>query len=407
MIETFRELATREESLTAARVAVFLPALVAGALWARSKPRLALGVLTLGGLMGLSYWLLQIALPFGLGSNASLTRQWAQAGVNALAGDPASSFVAGLAAEPSLPALLARLGLPLNLVHAAPQMVVLWSLIVLALVPHSWSRNRTTADFTGCLLLAGGLWPGSSCYDWALQNPLGTLALSLAALLISPRALGGRLGVRLRRARLPLAGVMIFAGTLFQSPVWLLLATGLIAGPLRIAIRKLSGSAVIRRRVESFAILAVFGGGPVWWNPARTVPGFLEATDPGTAMQRPLNWIRDNVAAGDVVLASPAYSAPVAALAGRRVLFPPVEDPGHDTSLPEPTRRERLYASTLRGEPVARLAEHFSATHLFLGPGEPTPISGTSAVADGEPRLALVLVYQDVKDFRVFRLTKK
>jgi hypothetical protein len=120
-----------------------------------------------------------------------------------------------------------------------------------------------------------------------------------------------------------------------------------------------------------------------------------------------MNWIRRNVPESSVVLASPAYSAPIAALAGRRVLFPPLLEGDAHTAISEPFRRSRLAETTRRGRPVARLAEAFSVTHLFLGPGEPSPPAGAEASAGGEPRFGLVLEYQDAKDFRVFRLVKK
>ena len=120
-----------------------------------------------------------------------------------------------------------------------------------------------------------------------------------------------------------------------------------------------------------------------------------------------MEWIRGNVPANSVVLASPMYSVPIAALAGRRVLFSPSEGARAQTSLPEPFRRARLLESTRLGLPLERLAEGFSVTHLFLGPGEATPPAATERPGDSEPRLILVPVYEDVKDFRVFRLMKK
>ena len=90
-----------------------------------------------------------------------------------------------------------------------------------------------------------------------------------------------------------------------------------------------------------------------------------------------------------------------------RFFFPSPEDGGAGASLEEPFRRARLTESTLRGEPIARLADAFSATHLFLGPGETTPVAVAGTDPGDEPRLSLVLVYQDAEGFRVFRLAKK
>lgn len=115
-----------------------------------------------------------------------------------------------------------------------------------------------------------------------------------------------------------------------------------------------------------------------------------------------MDWIAANVPARDVMLASPEYSALIAALSGHRVLFPPAGDTG---TLPQPFKRALLFQSAKRGMPIARLADELSVTHLFLGPGE----SLNAAVLGGsiEPVRSLELAYQDSEDFRVFRFLKK
>jgi hypothetical protein len=236
----------------------------------------------------------------------------------------------------------------------------------------------------------------------------GFATAALACVIISRLAPVLGLARVLKRFRFELVATAIAAAVLTQSPIALIAATGLLASPIRVAIRKsLTGPTAVRRAEALVILLAFGGGGLLWWSPSRTAKGFLEATDPGTALAQPFEWIRRNVPAQDVILASREYSAPLAALAGRRVLFPPPEGlAGGETGIPEPSRRARLFTSTLKGQPVARLAEHFSATHLFLGPGEATPATGDFPPSE-EPVMTLVPVYQDVKDFRVFRLTKK
>ncbi len=201
--------------------------------------------------------------------------------------------------------------------------------------------------------------------------------------------------------------ILIVGFALSQSVLPLLLATLIMAPRLRTAIRARCASAARARRLEGLMLVsAMAGSGLLWWTPTETVPGFAVSRDPGTSLRRPLDWLRTNVPAGEVVMASEEYSAAIAAIAGRKVLFWP-PGVGSNDSLPEPSRRSRLYATTLRGQPVARLTESFSATHLFLGPGQPEPIPQDRPGEASEPRMQLVPVYSDVEDFRVFRLTKK
>ena len=146
--------------------------------------------------------------------------------------------------------------------------------------------------------------------------------------------------------------------------------------------------------MESLVVFAAFvGSGLFWWNPPQSVPGFHAAREETAALRGPLEWIRTNVGADEVVLASPSYSVQIAAFGQRRVLWPP---PGDLQALPEPFRRARLYESVLRGGPSDRLATRFNATHLLLGPGEPTPSAASASSSSDELVRELVLVYEAV-----------
>jgi len=397
-------LVAQEASLPAVRVVVFLWALAGSLAWSKGKARLAVLLFAIGAAVGLSYWLIQIRTPYGLGTDEALTRQWSQAGIGA-AGNSGGGFVAGTRAEVSVPSLLTSIGVPVTIAQGLPQISAGLLVVVLAVLPFLALRNRATASFAGALLLAGGLWPGHSPFDWILQNPTGSLAAFLGVMAMAVATRWPRVGRLLRKYRLGIISVLIGAAVLVESTTLLFGATLLLASPLRVALRR-SGRAANRvRRLEALVLLVTAGGsGLLWWLPPHSVPGFEAARDPGTSLQRPLAWIRLNVPTGDVILASPEYSAALAALGGRRVLFWP-PGLGDNETLPEPSRRARLYSRTLRGQPVARLAEEFSATHLFLGPGEPNPVVPSDPL--NEPTLALVEVYSDVEDFRVFRLTKK
>jgi hypothetical protein len=294
-------------------------------------------------------------------------------------------------------------------VWAWPQLAVLLAVVFLALVPFliSWRASTAAACFAGALLLSGGFWPGNSWFDWLLLNPAGALLALFGGAVLAASLRVRRIRAAVRHHRTGLVGFLIVAFALSQSALPLLLVTLILAPRLRAAIRGRCAGAARARRIESLVLLsAMAGSGLLWWTPTETTPGFAVSRDPGTSLRRPLEWLRGNVAPGDVVMASEEYSAAIAAIAGRKVLFWPPGG-GSNESLPEPSRRSRLYATTLRGQPVARLAESFSATHLFLGPGQPEPIPQDRPGEASEPRMQLVLVYADIEDFRVFRLTKK
>lgn len=419
LLSDFRGIASQEASIPALRACLVLFAIFAAIAWTRRRPLLALLVLSTGGLVGLGYWLIQIVSPLGLGTDPALTLVWAQAGVSALAAPRGSGFVWGTPAQLSLVSTLASVGAPLDFVHVVPQMAAFMTLVVVMLTPFAFSRNRTTAAFAASLALGGGVWPGVA--------PYGSILLRPSALLVG----GGLVGIlwmawQMRPARRALtrfritavvvltAGAALdraLAGGVEPSVAGGLLFAGLtlvLASPVRAMLRVASSSAAGARRAEALTLLCVFlGSGLAWWNPARSIADFGEARSDNVALLRAMDWIRGSVPKSSVVLASPAYSASIAALAGRRVLVPPptVGDAPR-TALPEPFRRLRLVESVRLGHPIERLADAFSVTHLVLGPGEPNPEIGLESPTD-EPRMKLVLVYEDVRDFRVFRLAKK
>ena len=416
LIDEGRRLATQETLIPALRGALLLFGLLAAWAWMRRRPALALLLLWGGGLLGLGYWLIQIVAPFGNGTDPSITAQWAQAGASALAEPGKGGYVWDTPFEGSLVATLASLGIPLRIVFATPQITTILCLAFLTLAPWMLIRNPATAAFAGGLALSGGLWPEQAPYGGVLQRPavfLGAAALVLLAVFL---ARGRRMRQRLRRFRFELAFGLICVGVLGRAwtggaepsvvpALSLAGASVFLAAPLRAALRRLVASPSSARGVEALLLLCVFSGsGLFWWNPARALPGFIEARDGGTTLRKPLDWIAAHVPRGSVVLASPVYSAQIAAFSGRRVLFPPQ---GDGRAVPEPFRRARLYESCRKGEPIARLADAFSVTHLFLGPGEATPPSPETEDPAKEPRLRLVLVYHDAEDFRVFHLAKK
>jgi len=418
LFEEARRLATQDASIPALRGILFLSGVFAAFAWLKRRPGLARILVAGGGVVGLCYWLIQVDSPLGLGTDARLTDQWAQAGVDSLAEPKGGGFVWGTPAERSLVAALASLGAPLPMVHATPQIAALLCLAFVALLPSALLRNPATAAFAASLALGGGLWPGLSPYGSALREP--GMLLGTAAVLASVTASAQRRGVRLwfRRSRFAATIALITAATLGHawsggaepgvvSSFALMGASVALASPLRVLLRRLSRTPSTGRWMEALVLLSVFSGsGLFWWNPAKALPGFAEARDGGANFRAALGWVARHVPQGDVVLASPAYSAPIAAFAGRRVLFSPV---GEGMALSEPFRRARLNESTRKGQPIARLADAFSVTHLFLGPGEATPPSPDpeGGSPPDEPRLSLLLVYQDTEDFRVFRLARK
>lgn len=411
-----RRLAAQEAMVPALRGILFLFGLIAAFVWWKRRPATALVLLASAGFVSLGFWLIQIDAPFGSGTDRTLTTQWAQAGVNAVAEPREGGYVWATPAERSLAATLAAFGMPPGVVFKTPQMAVLLCLVFLTLVPRTFLRNPTTAAFAGCLALGGGLWPGQGPYGAVLRRPAHLLMaigfVLLAAAIVRARRNRGLFRPWRFELILGLMGVAVLGrawtggaepGVL--SSLALAGASIALASPLRAAARSLlkaSPSAV--RLLEAVLLLSVFAGsGLFWWNPARALPGFIEAREGGAMLRKPLEWIRTNVPKTSVVLASPAYSAQLATFTGRRVLFPP---PGDPTPLSEPFRRARFAESCRKGEPIARLAEAFSVTHLFLGPGEKTPPKPETEDVK-EPRLGLVLVYEDVEDFRIFRLLKK
>lgn len=417
-LNELRGIASQEASIPALRASLFLFAAFAAIAWVRRRPRVALLALSTGGLLGLGYWLVQIASPLGFGIDPALTRTWAQAGVSALAKPGGSGFVWGTQPQVSLVSALASAGVPLDLVFLVPQISALMTLALLISVPFAFSRNRTTAAFAASLALGGGIWPGAAPYGSILLRPPAVIVLAvlLGILLLMGQARKARRV--LSRSRLVAALALITWATLSralaggaESPATgalsLVATVFILASPLRAALRLGFASSASRRRAEAVLLLCVFGGsGLVWWDPPRSVAGFNQARDVNEALLEPIDWIRRNVPATSVVIASPEYSAAIAAFAGRRVLMPPSE-PGSQTPLREPFRRSRLIESVRLGQPVERLADAFSVTHLLLGPGEPGPGVGAEPSPINEPRMNLVLVYEDVKDFRVFRLAKK
>ncbi len=419
LLGALRSMLEQEASIPALRAFLFLFGICGALAWFRGAPRLALSLIVAGGFFGLSFWFVQIRAPFGLGTDAELTRQWAQAGVNAVGKTPGSGFVWGTDEEPSLIGALATAGLPTRFVFWLPQTSALLSLVVLTLLPLMLIRSRTAAAFAASLAAAGGLWPGISHYGSLLLRPSLLVVLagaSGAAILLARRS---RIRRGFNRSRPGLAAALIAAAALLRAiagdaesgtlaPLLLLAASIALASPLRAFLRQASSSQAGARGLEAFGLLAIFtGSGLFWFDPPATLKGFSESRMSGAALRRPLQWIAQNVPLGDVILASAPYSASIAAFGGRRVLFPVSGDESRAGPLKEPLRRARLLESTLQGRPVERLAAAFSVTHLFLGPGEVTPPATETMDAVEEPVLRLVLVYQDVEDFRLFRLAKK
>jgi hypothetical protein len=419
LLNELRQIAGQPASIPALRASVFLFAILAALAWARRRPSLALLALSMGGFLGLGYWLVQIAAPLGFGTDPTATLEWAQASVNALAEPKGAGFVWGTEPGLSLVSALALAGIPLRFVFLVPQVATLVALGLAILLPFAFLKSRTTATLAASLVLGGGLWPGAAPYGSILLRPSALLlaVVLLAALLV----LAGRRRVRrgFGHARLGISALLIAGAALGRAATGgaapdlaaaLLLsgATVVLTSPLRGALRRALTSPGRARRAEALLLLCAFGGsGLLWWNPPESVAGFHEARDVNAALLRPMDWIRRNVPTRSVVLASPAYSAPIAAFAGRRVLFPPSAEAGAAPTLGEPFRRARLAETTRLGQPLARLADAFSVTHLFLGPGEASPAAVAETSAADEPRLGLVLVYHDAKDFRVFQLVKK
>ena len=419
LLDELRRIAGNEASIPALRAILFLFGITAVLAWTRRRSLLALGLFSTAGLLGLGYWLVQIVAPLGLGTDPALSHDWAQAGVNAFAVPSGSGFVWGTNPHLSLVAALAAARVPFPLVAIAPQAATLLGISLVVVLPFAFLKNRATASFAASLAVGGGLWPGIAPYGSLLQRPLALVGACAVLVILLSLAQRQKMRRAFGRSRFRICGALILAASMDRA-AWggteptataaLLVcgATIILAGPLRVVIRREVSNLASARRVEALSLLCVFGGsGLLWWDPPRSVASFNGARDENAALKRSMDWIRQNVPANGVVLASPTYSTQIAALAGRRVLFPPSADGSSETLLSEPFRRARLSESTRLGAPLARLAEGLSVTHLFLGPGEPSPPAGAQGASADEPRLRLDLVYQDVEDFRVFRLAKK
>jgi len=415
-LAALRVVLAQDESLTALPTLLFLFGLTGAFAWSRRLVGLSALTLVSGGLVGLSYWLLQIETPLGLGTDPVLTRQWAQAGVSAHAVSSPAGFIWGTSAEGSLLAGLASAGLPLWLVHLTPQFATLLGYGLTILAPWLLIRNRVSAAWTSALFAGGGLWPDLSAFGALALKPaiLGILFAGMTAAILLSRT--RRVGRVFHARRVAFAAGLIALTALaraFQGGIeanaasWfcLTLLTLMLAPRLRTGVRLISRTRTGAPRMESVLLLCAFCGGSVfWWNPPRSLPGFREAREGGVTLGRPLRFISENVPVEGVVLAAPDYSASIAALSGRRVLFAPRLE--GEPALPGPPRRVRLLSLALEGRPPARLADLFSVTHLLLGPGEPTPAAQGEVVAADPEFMRLVPVYQDAKDFRVFRLDK-
>jgi|CXWL01.1.fsa_nt_gi hypothetical protein len=419
LLNAVRAALAEEAAVPAGRAMVFLFVALAALAWVHRRPGLAAITSLAAGGLALGFWLVQIVSPVGFETDPSAARAWAQAGVTALAEPKGSGFVWGTEPGPSLVSTMAGSGIPLPLVRVAPQVVTLFTLLALGISPMLMLRNQTTGAFTATLLMAGGLWPGFAPYGGILLRPtvgllvvLGLCVMVAMGRLRSIRRvfLGSRLKVAVGLIAIAALDQALNGGAQASVAAALLLcgATFILGPPLRVAFRALAHSALAARRFEALVLLCAFSGsGLFWWDPPRNVPGFREARDENLALQRAMAWMRANIPPSSVVFASPSYSASVAAFAGRRVLFPPPGSIEALSPLREPFRRARLVESVRLGRPIARLARDFSVTHLFLGPGEVGPPEGAVLPVDAEARLELVLVYQDVKDFRVFLLAAK
>ncbi|MEO8358546.1 MAG: hypothetical protein ABI672_00830 [Vicinamibacteria bacterium] len=416
MLTETRSVLAQDAAIPVLRAVMFFLGLLGSAAWVRLHRRGSWWLFVASCIAGLSFWLIQIQSPFGLGTDEALTRGWAQTGVNLFAPSDDGGFVWGTPAQVSLAATLARMGCGEAIVHAVPQGAAIICLLLLFAIPLVHFRDKTTAAFCSILVGLGGIYPGTTSFAASLLHPESALALGFLTLAIAwatrengkPR--GDVRGVAFISLSVVLA--LLRAGAagpeLMVAEVWILAGLSLLAASqARLWLEQTSASPQKQRGMEGAILLTVLSGsGLLWWTPTQTVKGFADARDPGVALRKPMAWILENVSPREVVLSSRAYSASISALAGRRVLFPPLTLAAPAEILPEPFRRNRLWETTLRGEPSQRLAEHFNATHLFLGPGEATPTPGSGG-SRAEPALDLIPVYQDIEDFRIFRLTKK
>ena len=400
--------AAQEAAVDALRMTLAGLAILAAFQWWKDRPRSATLTLLIAALLASFFWLAQVVVPFGFGTDAAATEIWAQAGVNA-AGRSDEGYVAGTAAKRSLIALLAAAGLPRRALHHVPQVAALSMTFFAWFSASALRSSKQTRWFARALALSGGVFPGVVGQGASLANP----AVALAMLLIGSGAL---VALRFRSRRRAVVTALLVGMTALGTgiaSVWglclaaiaAILATVALSPLLRVTCRRLSRNAGNRRRLEAIVIGWVFaGGGLFWWSPPDSLSGFPAARTEGSTLKRPLEWITANVPADEVVISSPDYASSIAALAGRRVLFGPQTHPVQP-DLPEPFRRARLYASVVEGRPVLALATAFRTTHLLLGPGEDLQPHGDSTLLQG--RGTLELAYEDAKNFRVYRIVTK
>ena len=109
-LDNLRQVLTQEASIPALRASLLLFGILAAFAWARRRPFLALLAVSVGGLLGLGYWLVQIVSPLGMATESGLSREWAQAGVNAWAEPKGLGFVWGSEPGFSLLSSLASAG---------------------------------------------------------------------------------------------------------------------------------------------------------------------------------------------------------------------------------------------------------------------------------------------------------
>lgn len=417
-LDTIRDLLSLPDAALGMRVVLLVCAIGAAVVWTRGRTGLAAFLVLIGTLVAGGFWTLQIMSPLGLDAGGSRSRAWAQAGVIVAAPQRGDGFVIGTPLESSIPASLARRGVPLAVIFSLPQLALLALMLGMATLPRLFFRSRATAAFAVAVTLGGGLWPGVSPYPVLLARPRllvvffgGVLAGLVLLRVARVRAfLGGR--------RLTLAFALMGAAAMTRAAEggaesgaegFLFVASSLLlASPLRAIVRRTCPSRPVASRMEALVILCAFiGGGLFWWNPAETNPDFEAARDKGHALRGPLEWIARNVPVDDVVIAAPGYGAHIAALSGRRVLFEPSPTSGLERLFEQPGRREYLLVTALEGYPKERLANAFSGRFLLTGPGELRlqPRPPENAIED--PVLTLEPVYADANDFHVFRLVKK
>lgn len=417
-VETIRLLFLSPDAVVWMRIVLFACLLGTAAAWSRRRPDVAALLVLVGALIAGGFWGIQVATPLGLSAAGPASREWAQAGVATAAPARGDGFVFGTPFETSVPASLALRGVPLDIVFNLPQLAVLALILIVFGLPWLVIRNRATAAFAAAITVGGGLWPGESPYPAVLAEPrlvVATLAAGVVvALLLRIRTSRAALS----RRRVALGFAMMGAATLVRAAIggpessiggFLLVGASLtLVSPLRAMVRRTLATRRGALRFEAALIVcAGAGSGLFWWNPADSHPDFETARDRHHALRAPLEWISRNVPVDDVVIAAPGYSAPVAALAGRRVLFEPSPTSGLDRLFEQPGRREYLLVTALEGFPKERLASAFSARFLLAGPGELRLQPAPPQNANEDPVLTLEPVYSDANDFHVFRLVKK